>query len=59
MSISNKTADDLTSVLVEEVGVYKALKIIARLIRETTGNKSYRESLRMAQKKLIDSVQDE
>ena len=52
MSVSQKTAAALTAVLVEEVGVEAALRIVVRLLAEVPGNHSYRESLYLTLGKL-------
>jgi hypothetical protein len=45
MAASNNTVADIVSILVEEVGVVKAQRIVRRLQYETTGNASYQQTL--------------
>ncbi len=52
MSVARRTAAAMTTVLVEEVGVEAALRIVVRLLAEVPGNQSYRDSLYLVLGKL-------
>jgi len=56
MPASNKTADQVTDILIDELGFVKAEHLVTRLQLETTSNASYTETLRILYKTLCQKV---